>query len=137
VQTKGEIRVGLVSYLGDATTINGPISCASKMINCVLASVAEAEIAGGFQVAQAAVHLRNILNELGYPQPPTLIRMDNTVAIGIAMDTINTKRSKSIDMRFYWLRDCIRQGQFKAAHIAGILQITSPNHSLKRNWNNF
>ena len=64
---KAKSVVGLVSYLGDAATINGPISCASKMINCVLASVAEAEIAGGFQVAQAAVHLRNILNELGYP----------------------------------------------------------------------
>ena len=116
---KAKSVVGLHSYLGDEKTINGPISCASKMINCVLASVAEAEIAGGFQVAQAAVHLRNILNELGYPQPPILLRMDNTVAIGIANDTINTKRSKSIDMRFYWLRDRVRQGQFKVTHIAG------------------
>jgi hypothetical protein len=45
--------------------------------------------------------------------------MDNTVAIGIATDTINTRRSKSIDMRFYWLRDRVRQGQFKVMHIAG------------------
>jgi hypothetical protein len=114
---KAKSVVGLFSYLGDETMINGPISCASKMINCVLASVAEAEIAGGFQVAQAAVHTRNILSELGYPQPPTLLRMDNTVAIGIATDTINTRRSKSIDMRFYWLRDRVRQGQFKVMHI--------------------
>ncbi len=80
----------------------------------------QAEIAGGFQVAPAAVHSRNILSELGYPQPPTLLRMDNTVAIVIATDTINTKRSKSIDMRFYWLRDRVRHaGQVKVTHIAG------------------
>jgi hypothetical protein len=28
--------------------INGPISCASKILNSVLSSVAEAELAGGF-----------------------------------------------------------------------------------------
>jgi hypothetical protein len=42
--------VGLLAYLGAANAINGPISYNSKMISCVVASVAEAELAGGFQV---------------------------------------------------------------------------------------
>jgi hypothetical protein len=112
--------VGLLAYLGSPHGINGPISCNSKMISCVVASVAEAELAGGFQIAQAAVHFRRILHDLGYPQPPTLLRMDNTVAIGIATESINAKRSKSMDMRFFWIVDRIRQGQFKTLHIAGI-----------------
>ncbi len=69
--------------------INGPIACASKMITRVLSSVAEAELCGGFKIAQDAVWYRRILHDLGYPQPPTLLRMDNTVAIGLALGTIN------------------------------------------------
>jgi hypothetical protein len=91
------------------------------MIGCVCASVFEAEIAGGFQCAQAAVHHRRIAHDLGYPQPPpTLLRMDNSVAIGVASGTMNAKRSKSIDMRFFWLVDRVAQGQFLAQHIPGV-----------------
>ena len=82
------------------------------MINCVCGSVAEAELAGGFQAAQTATHHRAILSDLGYPQPPTMLRMDNTVAIGIAAGQMNAKRPKSMDMRFYWLKDRVKRKQF-------------------------
>ncbi len=71
------------------------------MISCVVASAAEAESAAGFQQAQLAVRLRHTLQDLGYPQQPTLLLIDNTVAIGLANDTMNKKRSKSMDMRFF------------------------------------
>jgi hypothetical protein len=45
--------------------------------------------------------------------------IDNTVAEGLAADTINAKRFKSMDVRFFWLRDCIQKGQFAAKHLAG------------------
>jgi hypothetical protein len=47
--------------------------------------------------------LVRIASDLGYPQPPTLLRMGNTVAIALAQGTINAKRSKSMDMRFFWI----------------------------------
>jgi hypothetical protein len=111
---------GTFCYLGDPDTINGPIACASKMITSVLASVAEAELCGGFKIAQDAVWYRRILHDLGYPQPPTLLRMDNTVAIGLALGTINAKRSKAMDMRFFWIVDRIKQKQFIVDHIPGM-----------------
>jgi hypothetical protein len=83
----------------------------------------EAELAGGFQCAQTAVHHRRILHDLGYPQPPTLLRMDNSVAIGLASGKINAKRSKSVDMRFFWLIDRVKQGQFVVKHIPGYWNI--------------
>jgi hypothetical protein len=49
---------------------------------------------------------------MGHPQPPTLIQADNACAVGIANETVKQKRSKAIDMRFYWVRDRVRQGQF-------------------------
>jgi hypothetical protein len=41
------------------------------------------------------------------------------VALGLAADTINAKRSKSMDVRFFWLRDRVRQLQFFMQHLKG------------------
>jgi hypothetical protein len=75
------------------------------------------EYAALFVGAQHAASLRNILEDLGYPQPPTVIMCDNTCAIGMATDSINQKRSKAINMRFHWVRDRVRQGQFIISYI--------------------
>jgi hypothetical protein len=115
--------MGLFAYLGSANGINGPISCGSKMITCVAASVAEEELAGGFQAALIAVLHRRTLHDLGYPQPSTLLRMDNSVAVALAKGTINAKRSKTMDMRFFWLTDRVKQGQISVDHIPGIWNI--------------
>ena len=50
------------------------------------------------------------------PPPPSInpptIWCDNTVAVGLCNDTLKIARTKSIDLRFHWLRDRIRQEQF-------------------------
>jgi hypothetical protein len=50
---------------------------------------------------------------MGYPQPPTPVVTDNSTAAGIANATVKQRRSKAIDMRYYWVRDCTQQKQFK------------------------
>jgi hypothetical protein len=110
---------GGLHYLGSIDLINGPIFATSKIISCVVTSAAEAELGAAFQNAQKGAHFRNTLIELGYPQEPTTILVDNTVAEGLANDTINAKRSKSMDVRFFWLRDRIKKAQFYAKHLAG------------------
>ena len=59
--------------------------------------------------------MRNTLIELGHPQPPdgTPIRTDNNTANGIMNHTVKPKRSKSMDMRFWWLADRVEQNQFR------------------------
>ena len=78
-----------------------------------MASAAEAEICASFLAAQESVPIVTCLNELGHKQPPTPIRVDNSTAVGFLNNTIKQKRSKSIDMRFYWLQDRCDQGQFQ------------------------
>jgi hypothetical protein len=60
---------------------------------------------------------------MGHPQPPTHIFCDNEVAIGRANGSVPLKMSKSLDMRFHWLRDRIQQGQFHVLFIPGALNI--------------
>ena len=93
--------------------LNGPIHVVSKILKFVMASAAEAEIGAGFIAAQESIPIRQCLEELGHKQPPTPIQVDNTTAVGFMTKTIKQKRSKAIDMRFYWLQDRCEQGQFK------------------------
>jgi hypothetical protein len=107
---------GGIFYLGNRNepeTINGGILAISSLIDCVVSAVSEAEYGAAFFMAKAGVWLRQILNVIGYPQPATEILCDNKCAVGLANATVKAKQSKTIDMRFHWLRDRVAQGQFK------------------------
>ena len=78
-----------------------------------MASAAEAEFGTIFINAQKAVPIRTTLIEMGWPQGPTPIQVDNSTAVGIANKTMNQKKSKAMDMRFYWINDRIKQEQFR------------------------
>jgi hypothetical protein len=109
---KARSVAGGVAYFGDTdnhTAENGMIHAISSIIDIVASLAGEAEYGAAFVFAQHGVWLRNIAVAL---QPPMC---DNEFAIGLATDIIKQKKSKSVDMRFHWLRDRIRQGQFTIA----------------------
>jgi hypothetical protein len=91
---------------------NGPLFTISRIMRNVMGSAAEAEIGATYINGQEAIPIRTTLTEMGHPQPPTPMQVDNSTAEGFANDTIKQKRSKAIDMRFYWIKDRTRQGQF-------------------------
>jgi hypothetical protein len=97
--------------------VNYPVSAHSTRIPVVVSFVAEAEIAGVFAAARIALDERQILADLGHPQPPTVIYCDNECAIGLANRTTTPKLSKSLDMRFHWLRDRVDQSQFRVVFV--------------------
>jgi hypothetical protein len=61
------------------------------------------------------VILRLILTELGHKQPPTPVHCDNKTATGIANDTVKKQRSRSMEMRFFWIGDQVKR-QFFNVH---------------------
>ena len=69
---------------------------------------------------------------MGHPQPPTLVEVDNSTAVGFANKQINQQKSKSMDMRYYWIQDRVAQKKIKS--IGGLdlpISVTiSPNISL-------
>ena len=78
-----------------------------------MSSAAEAETGALYINARKAVEEQNILEELGHKQPPTPIQTDNSTAEGIVNNRVQPKRTKSMDMRFHWLQDCVNQKQFR------------------------
>ena len=116
-ESEARSRAGGYFYLGhqpskNDSIINGPIHIVSTILRNVMALAAEAEVGAAFLNAQQACALCTTLIKMGHKQPPTPIQTDNNVAQGILQGTVKQKRSKAIDMRFYWLKDRIAQGQF-------------------------
>ena len=91
---------------------NGPLLSTTAIMKVVVSSAAEAEIGALFDNCKKATILRTTLSEMGWPQPATPMQTDNSTASGIANSTIKQQRSRAIDMRFYWVRDRVQQGQF-------------------------
>jgi hypothetical protein len=117
---KGRSRAAGYFYLtnkqatpSSAFNPNGAVHVLCHIMREVLSSAAEAELGALFHNGKEACPLRIALEEMGHPQPATPIATDNNTASGIATDTVKQKRSKAIDMRFYWIRDRVRQGQFQ------------------------
>jgi hypothetical protein len=87
---------------------DGAILTPCYIMGEVISSAARAKLGGLFYNGKEACPIFITLKELGYPQPPTIIVTNNSTATGIANDTIKQKRSKAIDMQFYWTRDRVR-----------------------------
>ena len=75
----------------------------------MVASATEAEVGELFYNCQTAVPLRITLQELGFYQPPTPIKTDNSEAEGVVTTTVRQKRSKAMDMQFYCMKRRVKQ----------------------------
>jgi len=109
-------RVGGHFYMGNKDTkpecYNGPILNISTIMKNVMSSAAEAEVGSLFNNCKEAVTIRTILEQLGHEQPATPVQVDNSTADGFANKKIKQQRSRTMDMRFYWIQDRVQQGQF-------------------------
>jgi hypothetical protein len=92
--------------------MNGAIIVPCKVMREVLSNASEAELAALFYNGKEGAPLRITFEELGHKQPPTPMVTDNSTASGIANESLKQKRSKAMDMRFYWIRDRVRQNQY-------------------------
>ena len=90
----------------------GPVHILCQIMHHVVSSAAKAELGALFLNAQDICPICMALDELGHPQPATPLQTDNNTASGIVNDTVKQRRSKAVDMRFYWICDRLWQGQF-------------------------
>jgi hypothetical protein len=126
-EPKARSQAGGHFYMGnrDANddTTQGTVLATTSIMNAVLASASEAEIGALFENTRKATILRTTLEEMGYPQPPTLVQTDNSTACSIANDNIKQQRSHAIDMRFYWIHNRVHQNQFNIYWAPGKLNL--------------
>ena len=92
---------------------NGAVLNTANLIKTVMSSAVEAEMGAIFLNARETIPARNALLEMGHPQGQTPIQTDNSTAHGVCNKNMQCKRSKSWDMRFYWMRCKESQKMFR------------------------
>jgi hypothetical protein len=99
---------------------NGPIHVESRIMQNVMTAASEVEIGALFHNGQEGAHIRQILKELGREQTqPTSMTTDNSTAEGFANNRTKIRRSKAMDMRFYWVQDRMKNGEFAVHWLKG------------------
>ena len=72
---------------------NTPFHVVANILKMITRSAMETEVAATFYNAKEARPFRMTLAEMGHPQPPTTMEVDNETAIGFLNSTIKQKRS--------------------------------------------
>ena len=75
----------------------------------VVVSSTEAELGGLFENCQKTTYVLTALVDMGHQQPPTPLATGNTAANIIVNETAKQTIFQAIDIRFYWVRNRIRQ----------------------------
>ena len=109
----GDFFLGRMPEKNKDIFINGSIHVLCGILKLVVCSAAEAELAALFLNIREAKILRLMLEEMGHKQPATPVHCDNSTAVGIANDTVKKQRSRSMEMRFFWITDQVQQKFFK------------------------
>ena len=90
----------------------------------VTLSTCEAEYVAATSCVCHAIWLRNLLKELSLPQEePTEICVDNKSAIALAKNPVFHDRSKHIDTRYHFIRECIAKRNVQMEYVRSKDQI--------------
>ncbi|CAJ2639996.1 unnamed protein product [Trifolium pratense] len=104
---------GFVFYIG-----NTAFTWMSKKQPIVTLSTCEAEYVAATSCVCHAIWLRNLLKELSLPQKePTKIFVDNKSAIALAKNPVFHDRSKHIDTRYHYIRECVSNNDVKLEYM--------------------
>ena len=88
-------------------TTNGILLVMCKIMRKIMASEAEVEYGTIFVNNQPVLPIHTTLSEMGWKQGPTSIQVENSNDVCIATKEFLQKKSKAMDIRFYWINDRI------------------------------
>lgn len=98
---------------------DNPITWQSQKQKIVALSSCEAEYVATTTAACQAVWLRRLLDDMtGKQSGATTIFIDNKSAIQLCKNPVFHDRSKHIEVRFHYIRECIEAGKINVEHIS-------------------
>ncbi|WVZ88673.1 LOW QUALITY PROTEIN: hypothetical protein U9M48_035165 [Paspalum notatum var. saurae] len=97
---------GVIFFLG-----GNPVTWLSQKQRVVALSSCEAKFIAGASAACQAVWLRRLLEDVTGARVPTpVLKMDNQSAIALSKNPVLHDRSKHIDTKFHFIRECAEKG---------------------------
>ena len=96
-----------------------PVAWQSQKQRVVALSSCEAEYIAGAAAACQGVWLRRLLQDVvGAGVPPPQLKMDNQSAIALSKNPVLHDRSKHIDTKFHYIRECVDGGAVRLAFVS-------------------
>uniref|UniRef100_A0A5S6Q5K6 Reverse transcriptase Ty1/copia-type domain-containing protein n=1 Tax=Trichuris muris TaxID=70415 RepID=A0A5S6Q5K6_TRIMR len=95
------------------------ISWFSQKQKGVALSTTEAEYVAASEAAKELIWLKNLYNELAVVQPKPTLFVDNMGAVKLSKNPEFHKRTKHIAVRFHFVREKWKEGEFDVQHIGG------------------
>ena len=122
---------GMVFYLNE-----GLITWNSHKEKTVALSSCEAEFMAATAAAKQALWLRNLLGEITGTEPKAVsLYVDNSSAIALMKNPVFHGRSKHIDVKFHFIRECVEREQIVVKKIHTLEQkadaLTKPMPAVK------
>ena len=85
----------------------------------VALSSCEAEYIASANAACQGIWLSRLLGELlGTPQLKVRLLVDNKAAIALSKNPVHHDRSKHIDTRYHFIRECVDKGEVDISHVS-------------------
>ncbi|KAD2804715.1 hypothetical protein E3N88_38092 [Mikania micrantha] len=114
----GRSTSGLVFYYDGA-----PVAWNSQKQGTVALSSCEAEFMAATSAACQAIWLQRLLAEiLGEKEEKVTIKVDNQSALALMRNPVFHGRSKHIDTRYHFIRECVEDGRIDVKHVSGTEQ---------------
>ncbi|GJR89029.1 zinc finger, CCHC-type containing protein [Tanacetum coccineum] len=89
----------------------------------VALSSCESEFMAATGAACQALWLKRLLSELtGWEEKRITLKVDNVSAIALVRNPVFHGRSKHIDIRYHFIRECVENGHINVEHVRGELQ---------------
>lgn len=110
---------GVIFYLGD-----NPITWQSSKQKVVALSSCEAEYIAAATATCQALWLARLVTDMAGVQPRTPeLKVDNQAAIALSKNPVFHDRSKHIDTKFHFIRECVDQGRIILQHTSTETQL--------------
>ncbi|XP_074347305.1 secreted RxLR effector protein 161-like [Apium graveolens] len=109
---------GMAFYLDE-----GLVTRASQKQRSVALSSCEAEFMAATAAACQAIWLRKMVNQVtGKYIEPVVLHIDNKSVINLAKNPVFHGRSKHINIRYHFIRECVENGDIVVKHVSTDLQ---------------
>nr|GEW16119.1 zinc finger, CCHC-type [Tanacetum cinerariifolium] len=140
-QTGGEITIKQTGYINkilketsimDSNETKIPMDFGTKLVKAedgnpkqptVALSSCKSEFMAATEAACLALWLNRLLSELTrWKEERITLKVNNVSAIALVMNPVFHGRSKHINIRYHFIRECVENGHINVEHVSGELQ---------------
>nr|GFA76573.1 zinc finger, CCHC-type [Tanacetum cinerariifolium] len=112
---KGKGTTGIIFYYGDS-----PISWSTQKQATLALSSCESEFIAATSAATQALWLKRLLSRLTHTEEEKItIMVDNKSAIALMKNPIFHERSKHIDTKYHFIRECVERDDIQVEFVSG------------------